>query len=402
MTEKRGIGRRINQWLDEAPGETFKDGKWRFWFLALAGLSLLNAGLTALVFRTGGNLQNYMGAIVVAVGALLAWIAVGALHYSDSNDSSLARGVSALDSVTLLFVVAHFCFLLWVYGHISTLKGAEADYKAASEKFNAEASKVSEDNVKIAEAGARIAEQTTKAERLRNDAAYQMRKAAEAGARIGGGRQAQAGSIGPSLSTAPIELERPTKPGESSTAFLSKWDWWVRMANFGELALAVITLIFIRNRTAATNARSSTAYRSTAPRSRPVEDFPDEIDVEDRRDGSVSNPRNSPRLDRTRNSDNGRQSPVSGDSEARKDALKILREHLKDIAFYNPGVWFKADLVRGGVTIRLFKKDHGHEIAIAQTTQSDKLLAAVERPDFQARLIDELIYQGFPIEKDGG
>jgi hypothetical protein len=68
------------------------------------------------------------------------------------------------------------------------------------------------------------------------------------------------------------------------------------------------------------------------------------------------------------------------------------------IAFNHPGRWFKADLVRGGVTIRLFKRDHGHEISIAETTQSDKLLAAVDRPDFPARLLAELLHQGFPLE----
>jgi hypothetical protein len=31
-----------------------------------------------------------------------AWLGIGALHYSDSHDRQLARGVSALDSVTLI------------------------------------------------------------------------------------------------------------------------------------------------------------------------------------------------------------------------------------------------------------------------------------------------------------
>jgi len=30
-SQKRGFGQRINRWLDEPEGETFKDGKWRFW-----------------------------------------------------------------------------------------------------------------------------------------------------------------------------------------------------------------------------------------------------------------------------------------------------------------------------------------------------------------------------------
>ena len=106
-------------------------------------------------------------------------------------------------------------------------------------------------------------------------------------------------------------------------------------------------------------------------------------------------------MDITRKSDSGRLSPISGDSGARKEALKILRERLKQIAFYHPGVWFKADLIRGGMTIRLFKKDHGHEIMVAGTDQSDKLLAAVNRPDFRDRLLDELIYQRFPVDNAG-
>jgi hypothetical protein len=47
---------------------------------------------------------------------------------------------------------------------------------------------------------------------------------------------------------------------------------------------------------------------------------------------------------------------VSLPDAARKDALKRLREHLKAVAFYHPNKWFKADLVRGGVTIRLFER----------------------------------------------
>ena len=136
-TSKRGFGHRVNAWLDEPYGETFKHGKWRFWFPALVGFSILNALLTAVVFGSGGNLQTYLGAVILSVGALLAWLGIGALHYSDSHDRQLARGVSALDSVTLIFVIAHFCFLLWVYGHVSTLKSAEAEYNESAEKYNA-------------------------------------------------------------------------------------------------------------------------------------------------------------------------------------------------------------------------------------------------------------------------
>jgi len=104
---RQNFGRRINGWLQEAPGEQFRDGKWRFWFPVVVGFQLLNSILTAVVFGSGGQLQQYMFAVLLGVGALLAWLCVGLLHYSDSSDRGLARGVSALDSSALLFVVAH-------------------------------------------------------------------------------------------------------------------------------------------------------------------------------------------------------------------------------------------------------------------------------------------------------
>ncbi len=82
------------------------------------------------------------------------------------------------------------------------------------------------------------------------------------------------------------------------------------------------------------------------------------------------------------------------------EALKVLRGHLKYISAQHPGVWFKADLIDGGVMIRMFEQHHGIEQTVALTRQSDALLRNVDRPDFRSRLIDELIRQNFPIEKD--
>src|SRR5499426_529174 len=115
------------------------------------------------------------------IGALLGWLAVAFLHYSDSTDRRLARGVSLLDSITLVCVLAHFTFLLWTFGHLRTLQSAEAEYKAAALAYNERAEKISTDNAKIAASAERIATETTRAEKLRNDTAYQQRKAAEAG-----------------------------------------------------------------------------------------------------------------------------------------------------------------------------------------------------------------------------
>jgi hypothetical protein len=121
-----------------------------------------------------------MGAIVLAVGALLGWLAVAFMHYSDSHDRQLARGVSVLDSVTLVCVLAHFTFLLWTFGHLRELQRAESEYRAAALAYNERTEKISADNAKIAASAERIATETTKAARLNNDAAYQLRRAAEA------------------------------------------------------------------------------------------------------------------------------------------------------------------------------------------------------------------------------
>jgi hypothetical protein len=296
--------------------------------------------------------------------------------------------VAGLDSITLLFVVAHFAGLMWAYGHLQTIQSAERKYEAATAIYNSKAEKVSTDNAKIAEAAREIATQETRRAKIENDTAYQQRKAAERGAQIQP-RRPGSQSLGASLSTSQVQLERPKPPEETSAHFLGEWDWLIRVFNFGELMLAAVTLVFIRNQSAKTNSPAENSFT-------PGNFFPT---------GVYRSPISARRGNFTPKSDNERQSlSLSQKSERlslsdpdRKDALKRLREHLKQIAFYHPNRWFKADLVRGGVTIRLFERQHGHEIALSQTTQSDKLLAAVERPDFQERLIGELRHQGFEI-----
>jgi hypothetical protein len=252
---RQPLGEHIHNWLIEPEGQTFRLGKWRFWLVAVIFLSVLNSILTALIFRNGDN-DDYMAAIVLGAGTLIAWICVGAIHYSDSPNRQLARGVSLLDSISLLFVALHFVGLLWVYGHIRIMRNAEAKYEAAATAYNAKAEKISGDNVKIAEAGAKISDNEKERAKLDNDAAYQLRRAAEVGGvPRSAARTAPANStIGAGLATAPIELERPEKPKQTSDAWLAEWDWAVRLANCGELLLAVITLIYIRNQTAKTNA----------------------------------------------------------------------------------------------------------------------------------------------------
>lgn len=375
---KLSFSERINARLKEPDGEIFQRGKWRFWFPLVMGLTFLNGLLTAWIF--GAGVQTWIGLIVATVGALLCWLSVGNLHYSDSDDSRLARGVSLLDSITLCFVIAHFCFLLWAQGHLITLRGAEAKYESAALAYNDKQEKIQADNTKISADAVKIAEANVKAKRLENDTAYQTRKAVEGGLRVRGARNQRGGQEGqfPALQTAPVELEKPKAPGESSAAFLSKWDGRIRAANFGELILAAITLIYIRNRSAKFNAQSA------PERLLPV---------------ATMSLKGASLKAALRRSDAQIATVVATDE--RKPDLDALRAELKVISASLPGRWFKADLIDGGVTIRLSERRQGREVEIAKTRQSNKILAAVDRPDFQERLRAELIARGFPIGKGG-
>jgi hypothetical protein len=407
MKERFKFGQKFHNWLDEPEGQIFTHGKWRFWFPMLLIFSVLNPVLTASIFGGAGKLQGYVGAIMLSVGALLAWLCVGTLHYSDSRDARLARGVSILDSFTLCFVIAHFCFLLWAQGHLLTLQSQEAKYEASATKFNERAERISGDNV-------RIAEEVSKAERLRNDTAYQLRRAAEAGnlkrTRAGRGLSDRTSS----LSTNPIELEKPEKPEESSAAFLTRWDGWIRAANFGELILAAVTLIYIRNRSAKFNHFAevgASAFQALPDEGRETidstyapdetgkvveqdDDFPSELDASDRETQS------DPALrQRRRAGDKIATTVAISAGDERLPAFSVLRHHLRVIAFHHPDRWFKCDLIDGGVWIRMCERREGREVTIAETKQSNKLFAAINRTDFRARLVDELIRRGFPIDK---
>jgi len=156
--------------------------------------------------------------------------------------------------------------------------------------------------------------------------------------------------------TPPIELEKPEKPKESSTDFLTRWDFWIRLANFGELALAAVTFIYIRNRSAKFN--ESAARRDD-------EIFPSELDADVSVRGGVKEPRlttpTTPAKTTTLVSLN------SDDTDAHKrttqsdagDGLKRLRAALKLISFYSPGVHLKADVKGDCVWIRAMESKHG-------------------------------------------
>jgi len=408
---KQTFGHRVNAWLSEPVGATFKHGKWRFWFPLLLILEMANAILSVGIFESaGGGWQSWLFPVVLALAGLLGWLCVGALHYSDSEDSRLARGVSLLDSITICFVIAHFCFLFWVQGRLITLHAAEAKYEAAATAYNAKADKVSTDNVEIARAAQAIAQETTKAEKLRNDTAYQNRRAAEAGARLPGARRLTdlSGPASPALATSTIELEKPTKPAESSTAFLTRWDSWIRVANFGELILAAVTLIFIRNRSAMTNTRSAPIVQHVAVE--PENDFPDALDVESRTttrrgDLAVTPSKNARRSSKVL----GQDAVQEKTHDDLANGLAALREALSDISFYHPNKSFKAYLKPDApkapdhVLVRAMLARGGTQ----ETTHSAKLKlsvlnAAVQLPhgEFRVRLTQSLNRAGFQLTED--
>lgn len=327
---KQPFGQRINNWLNEPEGETFRHGKWRFWFPTLIGLTALNAVMTAVIFGQDGA-QKYIGSIVVLAGAVLCWLALGLLHYSDSEDRLLAIGVAALDSVTLLFVAAHFSFLLWCQGHLWMLRAAEETRRQDIATYNAQWMPVKESNERIAASVERIAQIEKETERLRNDTAYWSRRNKVEQSKSGIEFKAE---------VTPMEVPSPPKaPTESSVDFLSAWDWWIRIAGFGELALSIITLIFVRTRSAARNQIAS--------------EFPNEIDLEERQTPKRPRLENPATHVSSKNDDTGAQRKTT------QEGLKALRETLKLIAFEHPPMHFKTDIKDDCVWIRSMTSDHG-------------------------------------------
>lgn len=379
---KRTFGRRINDLLEEGPGRQFTDNKWRFLFPVVCGFTLLNAIMTTLVFSDGGRLQSAIGAVMISIGGLVAWLYVAATHYSDSSDRKLAIGVSALDSIALLFVVGHLAFLLYVFGHLKIIQAAEADYKARAEAYNAKAERISDDNKAIAASAERIEAERTKRARIENDSLYQARKAAQAGAKV----EARPGSqIGPQLATVPIELEKPKAPAESSVAFLAGWDAWIRILNFGELALAVLTLIFIRNRSAATNSPvensvpmgtlfSTAAYRSPLTAAPFFNDT-----VSEKRDDT----------------DDGQKTT----RVVNREGLRRLRETLKAIGFQTK-THFKSDPKDDYIWVRQFRSSHGEARTVGACRARLDILddaMTMDRAAFRERLEKFLRQSGFEI-----
>jgi hypothetical protein len=368
--QRRSFGRAVNNWLSEPKGEIFRDGKWRFWWPTLIGLTALNAVMTAVIFGQGAT-QKYIGSIVILAGAVLCWLGLGLLHYSDSEDRLLAIGVAALDSITLLFVAGHFSFLLWAQGHLWNLRAAESQFRQDMATYNQQWAPVKDSNERIAATVERVAQIEKQTERLKSDTAYWNRR--------NGVKQGPASGLTFNAQLTPVEVPPPPKPpAESSSDFLSKWDWWIRFTGFGELALSIVTLIFVRTRTAARN-------RIMAPEIE--DDFPDSIEVENR-------------LPIKREKFSPKKEPTKNHGSFNSEGLERLRAALRDISFRLAGFSFKSNVKDDCVWIFLMKANAGTQETVSSAKAKLDILTdalTMPREAFRTRLENFLRENGFEI-----
>lgn len=185
-------------------------------------------------------------------------------------------------------------------------------------------------------------------------------------------------------------LREQGRGSKSSQAIFAQYErplFWIMVGEMLAYGIAAFTLLAVSS---LTGRKSNAPSGSDLRQNRPESDFPDELDVD------YELPRKNAAM-RQERGNSGHFETVA--TVAREDSMKILRDHLRSISHYMPGRWFKADLIKGGVKIRLCERQSGREETIAETRQSNKILAAVNRPDFRERLIRELIACGFPIGK---
>jgi len=164
--------------------------------------------------------------------------------------------------------------------------------------------------------------------------------------------------------------------------------FWIMCGELFAYAVAAFTLLAVSS---LSGRRKGAPEPVGLPQNRPESDFPAELDVD-----YTPRRKSTPELRLSQKPLHVATHVATG---GRESAIEVLREHLGVIASYHPGQWFRADLRdAGGVWIRMYERQEGREVIVAKTKQSDKILSAVNRPDFRERLTRELIACGFPIE----
>lgn len=175
---------------------------------------------------------------------------------------------------------------------------------------------------------------------------------------------------------------------KSSASVFARYEqtlFWIMVGELGLYGLSAFTLFALAKlMDDSLILQKSPDLRITASQG----DFPEELDV-----GYGQGPKN-PAL-RPLSQKIGLVATSVADS--RVASLKALREHLRAIAFYHPGRWFKADLIDHGVWIRLIERRAGREETVAKVRWSDRVFDDLDRPDFRERLTQRLIDAGFPI-----
>jgi hypothetical protein len=137
--------------------------------------------------------------------------------------------------------------------------------------------------------------------------------------------------------------------------------------NLGELLLAVVTLIFIRNRSAATNM--------------PVQTMPVLPRVTARTPAAVA--------------------PIAqAHASFNAEGLRLLREVIRDIAFHLHGMSFKVDVRGNTVWIRMMEANQGTQQTVASAKAKLEILddaMSMERDAYRERLERFLRQNGFQI-----
>lgn len=160
--------------------------------------------------------------------------------------------------------------------------------------------------------------------------------------------------------------------------------FWIMVAELGLYGLAAFTLFALAKLMDDAPKPAPVAAPDLA-HNRPVSDFPEELDVDYRPGPKNANYARSAKI----------ATPVA--TVATTNSLKALREHLRQIAFYIPKRFFKADLIDGGVTIRMCRKVRGADDTVCEVKFNNRIFADLDREDFQTRLRQRLIDAGFPI-----
>ena len=234
---KMSASEKMNAKLEEPPGRTFERGKWRWWYFMLFVGEIICAILTYLIY------PDAFGVVILILAGALAWLFVGTLHYSGSKDKTLAIRVAQMDSLALLGTLAHLILLLYIGGHYQMLKSAESGFVDQAKEYNQTVERLTKTQADIAKSEAAKARSEQQKDFFAN--------------LFGGGKSPRRPPAAAASSNNQLQLMQPNRPTQSSVEFLASWDAWIRIAAGIPLVMTALIFIYIRLRTASTNAQAN-------------------------------------------------------------------------------------------------------------------------------------------------